>query len=208
VELEAFTRELLRVADEEVLREFQLELAARPEAGDLIRHSGRVAQSQNETAGAREKRWRAGDLPVAAAGAAIYFLHALHEINQSQHRAGRPGAVACRGGKHQATIQPMKKTEIAFDINELVGRVERFAAGKERARVRRVTIPPPVKAISARAIRETRAKLGCTQSEFAALLNVPKVTAVSWENGTRKPSGAALRLLAVARKNPDALQAA
>jgi putative transcriptional regulator len=101
----------------------------------------------------------------------------------------------------------MKKTEIAFDINELVGRVERLAAGKERARVRRVIIPPPVKAISARAIRETRAKLGCTQSEFAALLNVPKVTAVSWENGTRKPSGAALRLLAVARKNPDALQA-
>ena len=102
----------------------------------------------------------------------------------------------------------MKKTEIAFDINELVGRVERFAAEKERARGRRVTIPPPVKAISARVIRETRAKLGCTQSEFAALLNVPKVTAVSWENGTRKPSGAALRLLAVARKNPDALQAA
>ena len=39
VELEAFTRELLRVADEEVLREFQLALAVRPEAGDLIRHA-------------------------------------------------------------------------------------------------------------------------------------------------------------------------
>lgn len=31
VELEAFTKELLRVADEEVLREFQMELAANPE---------------------------------------------------------------------------------------------------------------------------------------------------------------------------------
>ena len=102
----------------------------------------------------------------------------------------------------------MKKNEIAFDIEELVGRVERLAAGRERARVRRVVIPPPVKAMSARVIRETRAKLGCTQSEFAALLNVPKVTAVSWENGTRKPSGAALRLLAVVRSNPAALQAA
>lgn len=102
----------------------------------------------------------------------------------------------------------MKKNEIEFNIDELVGRVERFAAGKERARARRVTIPPPVKSMSARAIRETRNKLGCTQSEFAALLNVPKVTAVSWENGTRKPSGAALRLLAVARSNPAALQAA
>jgi len=102
----------------------------------------------------------------------------------------------------------MKKNELAFDIEELVGRVERFAAGLERVRVRRVAIPPPVKAMSPRTIRQTRAKLGCTQSEFAALLNVPKVTAVSWENGTRKPSGAALRLLAVVRKNPAALQAA
>jgi DNA-binding transcriptional regulator YiaG len=43
---------------------------------------------------------------------------------------------------------------------------------------------------------------------IATLLNVPKVTAISWENGTRKPSGAALRLLAVAKHYPDALQAA
>jgi hypothetical protein len=36
----AFTEEVLRVADEETLRQFEMELAARPEAGDLIRHSG------------------------------------------------------------------------------------------------------------------------------------------------------------------------
>ena len=46
VELEAFTRELLRVADEEVLREFQLALAVRPEAGDLIRHSGGLRKAR------------------------------------------------------------------------------------------------------------------------------------------------------------------
>lgn len=40
VELEAFTAEVLRVAGEEALRQFEAELAARPEAGDLIRHSG------------------------------------------------------------------------------------------------------------------------------------------------------------------------
>ena len=40
VELEAFTGEVLRVADEESLRQFEAELAAKPEAGDLIRHSG------------------------------------------------------------------------------------------------------------------------------------------------------------------------
>ena len=39
VELEAFTEEVLRVADEETLRQFEAELAAHPETGDLIRPS-------------------------------------------------------------------------------------------------------------------------------------------------------------------------
>jgi hypothetical protein len=39
VELEAFTAEVLRVADEEELRQFEAELAAKPETGDLIRRS-------------------------------------------------------------------------------------------------------------------------------------------------------------------------
>ena len=51
VELEAFTRELLRVADEEVLREFQLELAAHPEAGDLIRQSGGLRKARMKLPG-------------------------------------------------------------------------------------------------------------------------------------------------------------
>jgi hypothetical protein len=44
VELEAFTEEVLRVADEETLRQFEAELATRPEAGDLIRHSAGCAK--------------------------------------------------------------------------------------------------------------------------------------------------------------------
>ena len=101
-----------------------------------------------------------------------------------------------------------KKTEIPFDAKTLVSRVEAFAAGRANARERTVNLPPPVKAMPAKEIRAIRIRLGCTQMEFAALLNVPKVTAVSWENGTRKPSGAALRLLAVAKHHPEALQAA
>jgi putative transcriptional regulator len=101
-----------------------------------------------------------------------------------------------------------KKTEIEFDAETLVSRVEAFAAGRAPARERTMKLPPPVKAMRAREIRAIRERLGCTQLEFAALLNVPKVTAVSWESGARKPSGAALRLLAVAREHPEALQAA
>jgi putative transcriptional regulator len=101
-----------------------------------------------------------------------------------------------------------KKTEVPFDPAELVARVEGFAAGRQSARERTIKLPPPVKAIPAKQIRAIRLGLGYTQIEFAALLNVPAVTAISWENGTRKPSGAALRLLAVARRHPEALHAA
>jgi putative transcriptional regulator len=101
-----------------------------------------------------------------------------------------------------------KKSEIPFNAEMLVARVKGFAAGRERSRERTMKLPPPVKAIPAKEIRAIREVLGCTQIEFAALLNVPKVTAISWENGTRKPSGAALRLLAVAKHHPEALQAA
>jgi len=51
VELDAFTRELHRVANEEVLREFQLQLAADPEAGDLIRHSGGLRKARMKLPG-------------------------------------------------------------------------------------------------------------------------------------------------------------
>jgi putative transcriptional regulator len=101
-----------------------------------------------------------------------------------------------------------KNASIQFDPQELVRRVEGFARGRQRARVRKLRLPPPVHAVPAKEIRAIRARLGYSQAEFAALLNVPTVTAISWENGVRKPSGAALRLLTVARSHPKALQEA
>lgn len=101
-----------------------------------------------------------------------------------------------------------KKATLHFDAEALVARVENFAAGLEPSQERMVKLPPAVKPMPAEEIRAIRAQLGCTQAEFAVLLNVPKVTAISWENGTRKPSGAALRLLAIAKRHPEALQAA
>jgi hypothetical protein len=46
IELQAFTEEVLRVADEESLREFQMELAANPESGALIQQSGRLRKAR------------------------------------------------------------------------------------------------------------------------------------------------------------------
>jgi len=104
----------------------------------------------------------------------------------------------------------MKKTEIQFDAEELIGAVEDVRdhiQGKRKLTMResRVRLPDPAPEIGPEEIAAVRRALNVSQPVFARLLNVPTVTAVSWEKGRRKPSGAALRLLQVARKHPQTL---
>lgn len=51
VELQGFTDEVLQVADEETLRQFEAELAGNPEAGDLIRQSGGLRKARMKLPG-------------------------------------------------------------------------------------------------------------------------------------------------------------
>jgi DNA-binding transcriptional regulator YiaG len=70
----------------------------------------------------------------------------------------------------------------------------------------RVTrVPSRLKPISAREIRRIRLALNASQPLFAAYLNVSANAVRSWEQGTRRPRQAALKLLAIARKTPKAL---
>ena len=54
-------------------------------------------------------------------------------------------------------------------------------------------------------IRSIRRRLNVSQPVFAELLYVTKATACKWEQGLRKPSGSALRLLEIAEKQPQVL---
>ncbi|MBE7494179.1 MAG: helix-turn-helix domain-containing protein [Verrucomicrobiaceae bacterium] len=108
-----------------------------------------------------------------------------------------------------------KKTqEVEFDPQALVERVKAFAAhAKSRkpmpnVRITQVAVPPKLKPLPAADIKRIRTHLGVSQATFAALLNVPRNTAISWENGVRKPSGAALKLLSLVRQKPEILAAA
>ena len=69
-------------------------------------------------------------------------------------------------------------------------------AGKA-ARTTTVTLTPAA---------DARAKVGVSQSEFAALLGVSVRTLQDWEQGRREPSGAAKTLLRIAAQTPEAIR--
>ena len=68
-----------------------------------------------------------------------------------------------------------------------------------------VEMPDRPPDIGARDLSKLRIKSGMSQAVFARLLNVSTKTIQSWEQGQRKPSQAALRLIQVFRQNPSGL---
>jgi len=76
----------------------------------------------------------------------------------------------------------------------------RFAKGELTLRTVQFPAPPPK--IAPKDVASLRAKTGMSQAVFARVLNVSTKTVQSWEQGGRKPSRAALRMLQVFRENP------
>jgi len=107
----------------------------------------------------------------------------------------------------------MKTKEIPFNPEDLLRSVEEIrdhVTGKRKLTLRtaQIKLPKPAPAISPRDVERLRNRMKVSQPVFAAILNVPTVTAISWEKGRRKPSGAALRLLEIVSKHPEVLTAA
>jgi putative transcriptional regulator len=109
-----------------------------------------------------------------------------------------------------AGVPTMKTKEISFDAEALVASVEAMAdhvRGERKLTLRkRALLPSPAKPLAAQDVVEIRQRLNVSQAVFASLLNVSKVTAISWEKGRRRPSGAALRLLDLVCRRPEVFQ--
>ena len=71
--------------------------------------------------------------------------------------------------------------------------------------LRTVEIPPRPKPLKPADIRALRVSLNASQVLFARLLNVSSNAVESWEQGIREPRQATLKLLYVAKKNPEVL---
>ncbi len=69
--------------------------------------------------------------------------------------------------------------------------------------LRTTTLPAPPPPASARKVQALRRRLKMSQSVFAAALNVSPKLVQSWEQGSRKPSRADLRLLQIIEIHPD-----
>jgi len=79
---------------------------------------------------------------------------------------------------------------------ELLRAVREMKAGKA-ARAHRIKVPE---------ILEARMRTGLSQQKFADVLGVSPRTLEGWEQGRRKPTGAARSLLAIAKRRPDVLR--
>ncbi len=71
--------------------------------------------------------------------------------------------------------------------------------------LRVVELPAKPRVLKPKEIRDIRLSLNAPQTLFALYLNVHANTVRSWEQGTRKPKASDLKLLAIARSNPQAL---
>lgn len=79
------------------------------------------------------------------------------------------------------------------DLLESVRQMKKGCAG----RVTRVEVTTATQA---------RQRMALSQTEFAALLGVSRRTLQEWEQGRREPTGAALTLLKIAARHPEALR--
>lgn len=128
------------------------------------------------------------------------FVHALAQIRTDAERAAFVNRLAVNpdaGDVIPETTARGCSVDKAMEQfqRDLLKSVRQTKTGKI-ARKTRVALSP---------IAEARSRLGMSQAELADLMGVSPRTLQDWEQGRRKPTGAAQMLLRVAIAHPEAL---
>src|ERR1700761_7849797 len=98
-----------------------------------------------------------------------------------------------------------KRLPVAEQIRKGLEEAIRHAKGEITLRTTTLELPDRPPEIGAAELAELRLASGMSQAVFARLLNVSTKTVQSWEQGQRRPSQAALRLIQVFRHDPTGL---
>ena len=108
--------------------------------------------------------------------------------------------------KSQTNKTNYMSDEAFAELKEAMEDALAFEKGKRRdLKITRIQAPRPPKAMSSREIVQIRRKLNCSQAVFAMMLNISPKTVQAWEQGSREPGDAALKLLSIAKKHPEVL---
>ena len=100
-----------------------------------------------------------------------------------------------------------KRVKIYRELRDSLQHALAYERGQQ-VNLRMTEIPAPPKKITPQEIRQIRRRLNASQTIFAFYLNVSTNAVRSWEQGKRRPQHAALKLLTIAKKNPQALLSA
>lgn len=92
------------------------------------------------------------------------------------------------------------KAKLFKELERSLVQAIEHAQGKRSLRT--TVLPRPPGRLSAAQVRGLRDRVNASQAVFAHCLNVSTQLVQSWEGGRRTPTGAALRLLELARREP------
>ena len=98
--------------------------------------------------------------------------------------------------------QPAKESQLGVKLLRSAQQARDWVNGKP-GRVRVTYVPVPQVDV-----RKLRAKMGLSQTQFAAKFGFSLGSIQNWEQGHRQPEGPARTLLAVIAKNPKAVKEA
>jgi putative transcriptional regulator len=98
-----------------------------------------------------------------------------------------------------------KRLPVADQIRKGLEEAIRHAQGEITLKTTTLELPDPPPAVGPDDLIALRQRRGMSQAVFARVLNVSPKTVQSWEQGARKPSQAALRLLQLLDREPDSV---
>lgn len=181
VYLPSFMRSAVGLLDDNELRRIELEILRTPVAGPVIVGTGGVRKLRVALSGGGKR---------GGARLIYFFREAKGRIEMKQKRKEDLTV-------GQEIIAGLEQA-LAYERGELAhAKVTRATLSSQRAEI------APVPAYRAKRIVALRKTLRLSQPVFATALNVSAETVKKWEQGTREPEGAALRLLELAEEHPQ-----